>query len=289
MDKKMRTGLFFGISTFAMWGVFPVYFKLLGSVSPTEILAHRIVWSALFLFLFLKCIHKLSNVKRLLRIKKVALLLLATGILIAINWGVFIYAVEQNKIIETSLGYFINPLISILLGAIILKEKLNLALKISLLIVFCAICIQIYALRSLPFISLILPLSFAFYGLLRKKVSIPSFEGLFIETLLLFPIALIYLTYLGSNHKSDFDFSATGLLLFLSGIVTILPLLTFSASTKYLRLSTIGFLQYISPTLSLLIAVFLYNETLDNYKLVSFMLIWISLALAGLNGIWRKR
>lgn len=289
MDKKTRTGLFFGISTFAMWGVFPVYFKLLGSVSPTEILAHRIVWSALFLFLFLKCIHKLSNVKRLLRIKKVALLLLATGILIAINWGVFIYAVEQNKIIETSLGYFINPLISILLGAIILKEKLNLALKISLLIVFCAICIQIYALRSLPFISLILPLSFAFYGLLRKKVSIPSFEGLFIETLLLFPIVLIYLTYLGSNHKSDFDFSATGLLLFLSGIVTILPLLTFSASTKYLRLSTIGFLQYISPTLSLLIAVFLYNETLDNYKLVSFMLIWISLALAGLNGIWRKR
>lgn len=98
MDKKTRTGLFFGISTFAMWGVFPVYFKLLGSVSPTEILAHRIVWSALFLFLFLKCIHKLSNVKRLLRIKKVALLLLATGILIAINWGVFIYAVEQNKI-----------------------------------------------------------------------------------------------------------------------------------------------------------------------------------------------
>ncbi|WP_308470479.1 EamA family transporter [Campylobacter hyointestinalis] len=163
------------------------------------------------------------------------------------------------------------------------------ALKISLLIVFCAICIQIYALRSLPFISLILPLSFAFYGLLRKKVSIPSFEGLFIETLLLFPIVLIYLTYLGSNHKSDFDFSATGLLLFLSGIVTILPLLTFSASTKYLRLSTIGFLQYISPTLSLLIAVFLYNETLDNYKLVSFMLIWISLALTGLNGIWRKR
>ncbi|QQF51586.1 EamA family transporter RarD [Campylobacter fetus subsp. venerealis] len=284
-DKK---GLILGISTFAMWGVFPIFFKFIDSVGAIEILAHRIIWSAIILFILLKFRNKIINVKRLLKIKKVALTLFITGILIASNWGIFIYAVNQNQILATSLGYFINPLFSILLGAIILKEKLSTTLKISILIVFFAICIQIYALGSLPFISLILPLSFALYGLIRKKVSIPTFEGLFIETLLLVPIAIAYILYLGLNSNSKFGFELNGLLLFLSGFVTIIPLLTFNASTKYLKLSTIGFLQYISPSLSLLIAIFVYNETLDSYKLISFILIWISLVIASISGLWRK-
>ncbi|AII14930.1 resistance permease RarD [Campylobacter iguaniorum] len=288
MNQNDKTGLFLGISTFVMWGIFPIFFKFIDGVSATEILAHRIIWSALILFALLNLQGKLSNVKRLLRIKKVALTLLTTGVLIALNWGIFIYAVGKNQILETSLGYFINPLISILLGAIVLKERLNLVLKISLFIVFIAIALQVYALGNLPFISLILPLSFGLYGLIRKKVSIPTFEGLFIETLLIAPIALVYLGYLLYLGKSGFGFSLNGILLILSGLVTIVPLLTFNASTKYLRLSTIGFLQYISPTLSLLIAVFMYNESLDIYKLTSFILIWISLGIAGINGIWRK-
>ncbi|WP_163280258.1 EamA family transporter RarD [Campylobacter fetus] len=288
MSANDKKGLVLGISTFAMWGVSPIFFKIIDSVGAVEILAHRIIWSAVILFILLKFRNKIINVKRLLKIKKVALTLFVTGILIASNWGIYIYAINQNQILATSLGYFINPLFSILLGAIILKEQLNTTLKISIFIVFIAICIQIYSLGSLPFISLALPLFFALYGLIRKKVSIPTFEGLFIETLLLVPIALIYILYLWFNSHSKFGFELNGLLLFLSGFITIIPLLTFNASTKYLKLSTIGFLQYISPSLSLLIAIFMYNETLDSYKLISFILIWISLVIAGISGLWRK-
>ena len=161
-------------------------------------------------------------------------------------------------------------------------------MKLSIFIVFIAIGIQIYALGKLPFISIMLPLSFALYGLLRKRLGVRTFEGLFIETMILSPFALIYLIYLSLVSNSEFGLNFNGIMLFLSGFITILPLLTFNASTKYLKLSTIGFLQYISPTLSMLIAVFVYNETLDLYKIISFVLIWISLAIAAISNLRRK-
>ena len=278
MNKEQK-GIAFALSTFFMWGVFPVYFKLLADVGAVQVLAHRILWSAIILFALLYFGGKLRQVFRLLSIKKVALNLLASGVLISINWGVFIWAVERGQILETSLGYFINPLFSILLGAIFLKERLSKASKISLFIVVIAICVQIYDLGSLPFISLILPASFAFYGLIRKKVRVPSTHGLFVETMLTLPFALGFLLYLWSVGEARLDFDSTGFFLAFSGVVTILPLLTFNSAAKYLRLSTLGFFQYLSPSISFLLAIFLYNEPLGMLKLASFVLIWASLAI----------
>ena len=278
MNKEQK-GIAFALSTFFMWGVFPIYFKLLADVGAVQVPAHRILWSAIILFALLYFSSKLRQVFRLLSIKKVALNLLASGVLISINWGVYIWAVERGQILETSLGYFINPLFSILLGAIFLKERLSKASKISLFIVVIAICVQIYDLGSLPFISLILPASFAFYGLIRKKVRVPSIHGLFVETMLTLPFALGFLLYLWSVGEARLDFDSTGFLLAFSGVVTILPLLTFNSAAKYLRLSTLGFFQYLSPSISFLLAIFLYNEPLGMLKLASFVLIWASLAI----------
>lgn len=286
--QATQKGFILALATFIMWGVFPIFFKFIEGIAATEVLAHRIIWSALILLAILIITKRLNSVKRIAKIKKVTLTLAITGALIASNWGVFIYAINQNEILATSLGYFINPLFSILLGAIILKEELSPALKLSIFIVFIAIGVQIYAIGNLPLISIILPLSFALYGLLRKKLGVRTFEGLFIETMILSPFALLYLLYLAINNSSEFGINFNGIMLFLSGFVTILPLLTFNASTKYLKLSTIGFLQYISPTLSMIIAVFIYNETLDFYKIISFALIWISLAIATISNLRRK-
>ncbi|WP_086226952.1 EamA family transporter RarD [Campylobacter devanensis] len=286
--QATQKGFILALATFIMWGVFPIFFKFIEGIAATEVLAHRIIWSALILLAILIITKRLNSVKRIAKIKKVTLTLAITGALIASNWGVFIYAINQNEILATSLGYFINPLFSILLGAIILKEELSPALKLSIFIVFIAIGVQIYAIGNLPLISIILPLSFALYGLLRKRLGVRTFEGLFIETIILTPFALIYLIYLSLVSNSEFGLNFNGIMLFLSGFVTILPLLTFNASTKYLKLSTIGFLQYISPTLSMIIAVFIYNETLDFYKIISFALIWISLAIATISNLRRK-
>lgn len=286
--QATQKGFILALATFIMWGVFPIFFKFIEGIAATEVLAHRIIWSALILLVILIITKRLNSVKRIAKIKKVTLTLAITGALIASNWGVFIYAINQNEILATSLGYFINPLFSILLGAIILKEELSTALKLSIFIVFIAIGVQIYAIGNLPLISIILPLSFALYGLLRKRLGVRTFEGLFIETIILTPFALLYLIYLTINNSGEFGMNFNGIMLFLSGFVTILPLLTFNASTKYLKLSTIGFLQYISPTLSMIIAVFIYNETLDFYKIISFALIWISLAIATISNLRRK-
>ena len=286
--QATQKGFILALATFIMWGVFPIFFKFIEGIAATEVLAHRIIWSALILLVILIITKRLNSVKRIAKIKKVTLTLAITGALIASNWGVFIYAINQNEILATSLGYFINPLFSILLGAIILKEELSTALKLSIFIAFIAIGVQIYAIGNLPLISIILPLSFALYGLLRKRLGVRTFEGLFIETIILEPFALLYLIYLTINNSGEFGINFNGIMLFLSGFVTILPLLTFNASTKYLKLSTIGFLQYISPTLSMIIAVFIYNETLDFYKIISFALIWISLAIATISNLRRK-
>ncbi|WP_086306854.1 EamA family transporter RarD [Campylobacter devanensis] len=286
--QATQKGFILALATFIMWGVFPIFFKFIEGIAATEVLAHRIIWSALILLAILIITKRLNSVKRIAKIKKVTLTLAITGALIASNWGVFIYAINQNEILATSLGYFINPLFSILLGAIILKEELSPALKLSIFIVFIAIGVQIYAIGNLPLISIILPLSFALYGLLRKRLGVRTFEGLFIETIILTPFALIYLIYLSLVSNSEFGLNFNGIMLFLSGFVTILPLLTFNASIKYLKLSTIGFLQYISPTLSMIIAVFIYNETLDFYKIISFALIWISLAIATISNLRRQ-
>ena len=289
METERTKGLFIAFSTFFMWGVFPIYFKFLEHVSAIQILAHRILWSFILLFVFLFFTKKLRNIPIMLSRSRTALALLCTGCLISINWGVFIWAVGLGDILSTSLGYFINPIFSVLLGAVFLREKLNLAAKISLVLAFIAIGVQIYSLGRLPLISLILPTSFAFYGLIRKKIAAPSFEGLFCETALMLPFAAGYIIFCAINDTSAFGANSTGVLLAFSGLVTVLPLLTFAISTTYLPLSTIGFMQYISPSMSMLIAVFLYGEELGFYKIFSFSLIWLGLLIVAFDNIKRRK
>ncbi|ASM37656.1 MAG: EamA family transporter RarD [Campylobacter sputorum] len=289
IKKETTKGLIYGLSTFIMWGVFPIYFKLLENVGAIEILAHRIIWSFVILIILLRVKNRLSNLKIILHNKKIVLMLFLCGLLIATNWGTFIYAIETDRILQTSLGYFINPLLSILLGAIFLKEKFSLAAKFSVFLVFIAICIQVISMGELPLISIILPLSFAIYGLLHKKINVPSLEGLFVETMLIFPIGLAYLTYLGIKGDGSFDLNLNGILLIICGLVTIVPLITFNSAAIRLKLSTIGYMQYISPTLSMLIAVFLYNEELGISKIISFSLIWLGLFIISFDSIKRKK
>lgn len=290
MQKNPNTlALITGIATFMMWGLFPIYFKLLENVPAIEVLAHRVVWSLIFLFMIIAYRKRIKNIIRYTGNKKLMRALFLTGVLIASNWGIYIYAVSTDRILYASLGYLINPLFSILLGAIFLKEKLSRPTKISICLVVVAIANEMYALGEIPFISLLLPGTFAIYGLLKKQIKIAAIDGLFFETMLIFPLAIIYLSFLGISGNGAFSFSKTGFLLAFSGIVTVLPLITFNFAAVHLKLQTIGFLQYISPIIAVLLAVFVYGEHLEMHKIISFAIILAGLAIVSLSGILRKK
>lgn len=290
MQKNPNTlALITGIATFMMWGLFPIYFKLLENVPAIEVLAHRVVWSLLFLFMIIAYRKRIKNIIRYTSNKKLMRALFLTGVLIASNWGIYIYAVSTDRILYASLGYLINPLFSILLGAIFLKEKLSRPTKISICLVVAAIANEMYALGEIPFISLLLPGTFAIYGLLKKQIKIAAIDGLFFETMLIFPLAIIYLSFLGISGNGAFSFSKTGFLLAFSGIVTVLPLITFNFAAVHLKLQTIGFLQYISPIIAVLLAVFVYGEHLEIHKIISFAIILAGLAIVSLSGILRRK
>ena len=290
MQKNPNTlALITGIATFMMWGLFPIYFKLLENVPAIEVLAHRVVWSLLFLFMIIVYRKRIKNIIRYTGNKKLMRALFLTGVLIASNWGIYIYAVSTDRILYASLGYLINPLFSILLGAIFLKEKLSRPTKISICLVVAAIANEMYALGEIPFISLLLPGTFAIYGLLKKQIKIAAIDGLFFETMLIFPLAIIYLSFLGISGNGAFSFSKTGFLLAFSGIVTVLPLITFNFAAVHLKLQTIGFLQYISPIIAVLLAVFVYGEHLEMHKIISFAIILAGLAIVSLSGILRRK
>lgn len=290
MQKNPNTlALITGIATFMMWGLFPIYFKLLENVPAIEVLAHRVVWSLLFLFMIIAYRKRIKNIIRYTGNKKLMRALFLTGVLIASNWGIYIYAVSTDRILYASLGYLINPLFSILLGAIFLKEKLSKPTKISICLVVAAIANEMYALGEIPFISLLLPGTFAIYGLLKKQIKIAAIDGLFFETMLIFPLAIIYLSFLGISGNGAFNFSKTGFLLAFSGIVTVLPLITFNFAAVHLKLQTIGFLQYISPIIAVLLAVFVYGEHLEMHKIISFAIILAGLAIVSLSGILRRK
>lgn len=288
MRKNEKIGLFYGILSYILWGGYPIYFKFLEHINPLEVVLHRMVWAFVFLFIAIKILKKYRNVLRFLKIKRVVFILFITGILISLNWGIYVYAVTNDQILECALGYFINPLMSILLGIIFLKETPTLAIKISIFLVLVAIFIQIFSMGKLPVISLVLPATFAFYGLIRKKIFVPAIEGLFIETMLVFPFALIGLFIFAENGIMHFSPNLDGFLLFFSGIVTIVPLLTFNIAVNKLKLTTIGFLQYISPTFAIILAIY-YGEILSFDKILSFAIIWIAIVMVSVSNLKKRR
>lgn len=288
-ENETKAGMIYGLSAFLLWGLFPVYFKQLYELNFAEIVSHRIIWSVVFLYILLKLGKKFAQTKALFLNKKTAILLFVSGILIALNWSIYIYAVNINKIVDASLGYFINPLITMLLGVIVLKEKISNTGKFAIFIVFIAIFIQIYDVGGLPFISVILPLSFAIYSLVRKRIKIPSLEGLFVETTMVMPIAIVALFFIAKSGQNHFDFSWFGLFITLCGPLTVIPLLLFNSAALRINLSTIGYMQYISPTMQLLIAVFFYNEQINSAKIVSFILIWIALVIVSVSSVYANK
>jgi len=277
--NEARTGLFYGITAYLVWGFFPVFFKAIESVPPLQVVAHRIVWSLLFLLLLSSSGGKWKDVKEALKDRRSMLLLVSTAILIAVNWLVFIVAVVQGQVLQSSLGYFINPFVSVLLGMVFLKEQLSKLQLTSLFLAAGGVIILTISYGSIPLTALILALTFGSYGLLRKIVKTDALAGLTVETLLLAPAACAYLIVLGWKGEGAFLQAdiRTNLLLISSGVLTAIPLLLFAAATRRLRLATTGFLQYITPTMHFLLAVLVYNEHFTTLHLSGFMLIWSGL------------
>lgn len=278
--NQYLSGLFYALACYSAWGIFPLYWKMISVVPSQQILAHRIIWSVVFL-LGMLMVLKNSNFLRYLKNPRILGLLFITGTLIGGNWFVYIYAVNHNHIVEASLGYYINPLVNVLLGVIFLHEKLKRTQIVAVLFAFAGVAWLTLHLGRVPWVSLYLAFSFAIYGLIRKKANLESLPGLLIETLILSPVALFYLFLV--NHQGSGMFLhhsyLTDILLILGGPVTAIPLFWFGKAATRIPLSTIGFIQYLSPTLQLLIGLLIYKEAFSPVYLASFSLVWIGLIM----------
>ena len=290
-EGRERSALIAGIAAFTTWGLIPVYWKLLKAVSPSEILAHRFVWTSLFLIGLLSWQQRWPEVKALMRSRRATLYCLFSGLAVATNWFFFIYAVTIGRIIETSLGYFMTPLVNILFGAIFLRERLTRLQFISVLLAASGVLYLTFGYGRFPWIAVTLCTTFGLYGLLRKQSGTAAIPGLFIETILLVPAALAYLVFLKLNGQLLFDRGGwwLAILLITTGVVTAVPLFWFGYAARYLRLTTVGFLQYLSPSCSFFLGVFLYHEPFTRGHLITFGLIWIALALFTFEAVTRWR
>jgi chloramphenicol-sensitive protein RarD len=286
-----RSGLIAGLAAFITWGLVPVYWKLLQTIPAAEILAHRFIWTSVSLVLLLSWQQRWSEVREATRSRRAMLYCLTSGISIAINWYFFIWAVNAGHIIETSLGYFMTPLVNVLFGAIFLRERLSRWQLLSVFLATIAVLNLTLGYGRFPWIALVLCFSFGIYGLLRKQSGTRAIPGLFFETIVLAPIAITYLLLLYRKDTLIFGPQnvSLSLLLVSSGVVTGLPLVWFGHAARHLRLTTVGFLQYLAPTCSFLLGVFLYHETFTRAHLITFIMIWIALAIFTIEAIWRWR
>lgn len=288
-NPEAAKGVIFCLTAYTMWGCFPLFFALLDGIPAFEILIHRILWSCLFLVCLITLLRRWPPVVAALIQPKRLGRVLACALLIAFNWGLFIYSVESKQVLQASLGYFLTPLVNVALGMLVLREVMARLQLVALGLASLAIAIQFFLLGELPWISLLLALSFGSYGLFRKQVPLDGLSGLFVETLLLLPLALLALTWLSWQGTSHFmrDIPITSLLL-LSGVLTALPLMAFAGAARRLRLATLGFLMYINPSIQFLIALTIFGEPLGTIQLATFILIWAGLALYSWSS-WQSR
>ncbi|ERS82166.1 MAG TPA: EamA family transporter RarD [Marinobacter hydrocarbonoclasticus] len=273
-------GVVYGLGAYTLWGSFPLYFALFKGIPSWEVLIHRVIWSCLFLAVVISILKRWPPVVAALRKPRRLGYVLGCAVFIALNWGIYIYAVETRHVLQASLGYFLTPLVNVAMGLLILGERISRLQAAAVGLAAVAILYQLFLLGELPWITLVLAFSFGTYGLMRKKVELDGLSGLFVETLLLLPLGLLTLAWLSSqglSHFSDSTYSA--LLLASSGAVTAIPLLAFAGAARRLKLSTVGFLMYINPTIQFLIALYIFHEPLSTAKLVSFVMIWGALAI----------
>ncbi len=281
-----RTGTIYALLAYSTWGLLPIYWKLLGAASAVEVLSHRMIWSAVFLVGILLAQRRLEDLQMLLRSPRKVLVLLLTASLLTFNWGLYIYGVNSDRVVEASLGYYINPLVTVLLGFIFLKERLYRGQQVAVALAVVGVGYFIWQLGTVPWIALALAISFAFYGLLRKVAAVAPLVGLAVETLLITPLVLLVVSWLAVNGQGHFGESLPITLLFVgAGVATSMPLLWFNKAAKQLTLATLGFFQYLAPSLSLLLGVFVYDEPFTPVHAVTFGCIWAALLLYSVTAL----
>ncbi|MDD9781509.1 EamA family transporter RarD [Priestia megaterium] len=288
-----KDGVMYAILSYLMWGITPIYWKLVQHVSSGEILAQRVFWAFIFMLILLFAMKKWHTyiifVKEIMKKPALFWSLFIASVLISANWGIFMWAVMKGKILEASLGQYIIPLTSVLLGVIVLKEKLNRTQILAFILAGIGVLTLTIHYGVFPWISLSLALTFGLYSLAKRKIRADSTIGLTLETMVISPIALVYILYLMfQSHSQFFDSFSTSLLLMGGGMVTALPLLLFTKSAKKVSLSMLGILQYISPTLSLLVGVGLYHESLTRAHFIAFIFIWLALAIYTFSSITKR-
>ncbi|HET7628213.1 MAG TPA: EamA family transporter RarD [Bacillales bacterium] len=284
-ESELRLGGWAAFGAYFLWGILPIYWKWITGATAEEILAHRIIWSFVFMLLVLGVMKKMTLLKKdftFLRKNRTKMaIMISASLVITVNWYMFIWAVDHDHVVQASLGYYINPLVSVLLGIVFLKEKLSLLQIVSFLLATVGVLIMTFHAGTFPWISLILAFSFGTYGLLKKKVHVRAMTGLTIETAFITPAALLYLLAFNTSPDRLLPLGDVRLLLLLlgTGIVTAVPLLLFAAGANRISLAMIGFLQYIAPTIMLFIGTLVYDEPFNADDLAAFVMIWISLVL----------
>lgn len=289
--SEARLGVIYGLACYLAWGVIPIYFKAVKSVPPLEVLAHRVVWSVVFLAILLQVRRGWPAILQAVGSRRTMLALLATTVLIACNWYTFIWAVSHDRVVEASLGYYINPLVSVLLGFVLLRERMRMFQWVAIAIAAAAVLYLTVRLGKPPIVSLILAFTFGFYGLLRKVAQVGSLPGLAIETTILAPVAVAFLVWTSRAGNLVFLHQSTRLdaLLAAGGVVTAVPLLWFANAARRLRLATIGLMQYIAPTLQLLLGAAVYGEKTSLDHWITFAAIWSALGVYTFDALSHRR
>ncbi len=289
---KEKEGIIYGALSYMLWGIIPIYWKQLEHIGSMEILMHRVLWSCVFMIMLLLFKKKLpallAYIKEIGTNYKKLLALIAASVFVSVNWGIFIWAVNNGRILDTSLGYYINPLISVLLGVVVLKEKLARAQIVSFCLALIGVLILTVYYGEFPWISFALALSFAFYGLVKVMIGAEASIGLALETVIMLPVALVYLGFSFFNGSMGLPAAPDLLLLMGGGIATALPLLLFAIGANSIPLTLLGFLQYIAPTLSMLVGVLLYHEVFTKVHALSYGFIWVALLLFSLSQMKMK-
>ena len=280
--KLNNSGVLFGISAYVIWGLLPIYWRWLERASSYEILGHRAVWSLVFCLLFLAFQKQLISTFKLFKDIRTLSLLALTSLLLSVNWGIYIWAVSEDRVVEAALGYYITPLVAVSFGVFVLKEKLRNLQIISVFLAGLGVLILTVAYGHLPLVAISLAISWGSYSLIKKKLNAGALETLSIETIIAFIPSAFYLSYLLENNKAEFGQDVGfSLALVTTGIMTVIPLLLFNAATNRLPLIITGLLQYITPSIMFIIGILVFHEPLQLVKLTGFIFIWIALAILG--------
>ncbi len=287
----MNKGILYGIAAYALWGLFPLYWKQLHDVSALQVIGHRIGWSFILLMIYIVITKQWKDFRSVAFAPKTIGIYSIAAVLLSLNWLIYVWGVNSGFIVETSLGYYINPLISVLLGVIFLRERLRPLQWVPVGIATLGVGYLTFVYGRLPWIALSLAFSFGFYGFVKKLSPLGSLYGLTLETGIVFPIALVYLVFVGFTGTGAFlhDGGRVDLFLISAGIVTTIPLLMFASAAKQIPLTIIGLLQYVAPTLQFLIGVFIYKEAFDQSHLIGFGIVWVALIIFAVESYFANR